>query len=250
MLKRHQKLKAIKVRKPYVPKIVISSDNTNSNALKALANNLGDKVGYKVWRVRPARVGRRIAVPFLGGIDKVQQFAAFTRGNVAAPKHTLRRGDFGNFDYKRVVARVLTNSSEGRGIRVFEKDDPNPPQAPLYTEYIPKKKEFRVHVWNNKVIDVIEKRKKLGHSGDRDDFVRNTANGYVFCRTGVVEPNGIRDLGIAAVRALSRNYGAVDIVWNEKMNKCFVLEVNSRPGMEGTTVEKYAQAILQGINHS
>jgi len=37
-------------------------------------------------------------------------------------------------------------------------------------------------------------------------------------------------------------------IWSEKQNKCFVLEVNSRPGMEGTTVEKYAAAIIKGLN--
>ena len=145
-----------------------------------------------------------------------------------------------------MVARTLTNSSEGRGITIFNKGD-IPPLAPLYTEYIPKKKEFRVHVWSNEVIDVSEKRKKSGYTEERNTQVRNTANGYVFCRNGVVEPDGMRQLALDAVAALGRTYGAVDIIWNEKRNMCYVLEVNSRPGMEGTTVEVYANAILKGI---
>lgn len=236
-----------KIRRPAgPPKIVVCSPNTKSNALKALANKLGEKLGYRVYRVTPDRVKRRIPVHFHNGVDKVEQFQRFREGKLSAPKHCLEPSGIADFSFKRVVARTLTNSSEGRGIVVFEKGE-TPPRAPLYTEYIPKKKEFRVHVWNNEVIDVVEKRKRRNHSGERDDYVRNTANGYVFCRDNIIEPADIRDLALGAVRAINRTYGAVDIVWTEKLNKCFVLEVNSRPGMEGTTVEKYANAILKGL---
>jgi D-alanine-D-alanine ligase-like ATP-grasp enzyme len=36
------------------------------------------------------------------------------------------------------------------------------------------------------------------------------------------------------------DFGAVDIIYNAKRNECYVLEVNTAPGLEGTTVEKYA----------
>lgn len=227
-------------------KIALVSENTKSRGLKALANSLSQKVGYRVYRVTPPRVRNRIGICFNRGIDKRNQFQRFTNSSVNCPRYTLNRDSISRFDSKWVVARTLTNASEGRGITIFNKDD-TPPPAPLYTEYISKKKEFRVHVWNNEVIDVAEKRKKKGYEADRNTKIRNTANGYVFCRTGVVEPNGIRQLALDAVSALDRTYGAVDIIWNEKRDKCYVLEVNSRPGMEGTTVEKYANAILRSV---
>lgn len=227
-------------------KIVLVSENTKSRGLKALANSLSQKVGYRVYRVTPNRIRNRVPVSFSLGIDKRTQFSRFRQAEVASPQFSLFSNGVTQFDSKWVVARTLTNASEGRGITIFNKDD-TPPPAPLYTEYISKKKEFRVHVWNNEVIDVAEKRKKKGYEADRNTKIRNTANGYVFCRTGVVEPNGIRQLALDAVSALDRTYGAVDIIWNEKRDKCYVLEVNSRPGMEGTTVEKYANAILRGV---
>ena len=227
-------------------KIVLVLHNVKSRGLKALANKLSEKVGYHVYRVTPARVRRRIPIYFCSGIDKREQFQRFAGHGVCSPNYTLRSDGIAEFDGSRVVARTLTNSSEGRGITIFNKGD-IPPLAPLYTEYIPKKKEFRVHVWNNEVIDVSEKRKKSGYAEERNTQVRNTANGYVFCRNGVVEPDGMRQLALDAVAALGRTYGAVDIIWNEKRNMCYVLEVNSRPGMEGTTVEIYANAILKGI---
>lgn len=229
-----------------MPKLVISSPNIKSRALKELANELSNRVGYRVFRVAPSNVRRRKAIAFLSGIDKVVQFAKFMDAGVSSPKHAVTVDGINDFNFKRVVARTLTNSSEGKGIIIFDKGT-TPPRAPLYTEYVPKKKEFRVHVWDSKVIDIVEKRRRRGL--EKTEFqVRNTANGYVFCRDGVSPPADASSVALAAVKALGRTYGAVDIIWNEKQDKCFALEVNSRPGMQGTTVKKYADAILGGIN--
>jgi hypothetical protein len=235
------------VKRPRValpPKLVLVAHRTGGLGLRALANNLSEKVGYYVYRVTPNRVGSRVAGgPFMAGFDKIHQLTRFRDAGVSCPPFVVRAADVGSIDTKRIVARKLVNASEGRGIVVFEKGE-TPPPAPLYVGYIVKKKEFRVHVFNNEVIDVAEKRKRRGYEQERDSFVRNTANGYVFCRTAIIEPTDLRPLALSAVQALGRSYGAVDIIWNEKQNKCFVLEVNSRPGMEGTTVEKYSNAIL------
>ncbi len=230
-----------------MPKIVLVSPNTKSTALKNLANELTKRVGYKVWRVTPDRVKKRIPIQFQGGIDKIQQLAAYTRSGVSAPSYCTRLADVQNLECKQVVVRALTSSSEGRGITIVNKEDCTQ-QAPLYTAYIPKKKEFRVHVWDNRVIDIQEKRRRSG--GENKEFqVRNTANGYVFCRADVRPPDDVAPTALAAVQALGRRYGAVDIIWNEKQNKSFVLEVNSRPGMQGTTVTKYADAIMEGVRN-
>lgn len=224
-------------------KIVLCSHNVRSNALRELASELSQRLGYKVWRVTPDRVCTRKPIMFLGGIDKVVQLQAYHQNNVAAPAFCTNIAAVPHMECKQVVVRTLTNSSEGRGIVIKDRDECDV-VAPLYTAYIPKKKEFRVHVWDNKVIDVVEKRRRRGL--DKKEFqVRNTANGYVFCRDGVVEPDDCRSLALAAVQALGRSYGAVDVIWNEKQNKCFVLEVNSRPGMTGTTVRRYADAIME-----
>ena len=39
----------------------------------------------------------------------------------------------------------------------------------------------------------------------------------------------------------------VDIIYNAKEDKCYCLEVNTAPGIEGTTCVSYATAILQGM---
>lgn len=225
-----------------MPRLVISSPNIRSNALLLLSRELSRRVGYTVWRVTPDRVAGRTPIIFNHGIDKISQFRAFHSAQVAAPAFATRLEEARRLPGDRVVCRATTTGSEGAGITIVEKESLNQ-QVPLYTQYIRKKKEFRVHVWNHEVIDVQEKRRKEGTDGDSK--VRNTANGYVFCRNDVVAPTGCFDLALGAVRALGRRDGGVDIIWNKQLNQCYVLEVNSRPGMEGTTVVKYAEAIVR-----
>jgi glutathione synthase/RimK-type ligase-like ATP-grasp enzyme len=113
----------------------------------------------------------------------------------------------------------------------------------VYTLYRKKKKEFRVHVFQDQVVAVLEKRRKKGTTGDTK--IRNTANGYVFCREDVTEPEGIRELALKASKVTSSDFKGVDIGYNEKLNQLFVIEVNSAPGMEGTTINDYIEAILK-----
>lgn len=227
-------------------RLVVVPNNMGSRGAKALAGTLSQKLGYRVLRVRPERVGRRIPFMFRSGLDKLTQFQRFANANVSSPEFTTDRSVAAGWcvDGITVVCRTLLRSSEGRGIVVAEREDQLVP-ARLYTKYVKKKKEFRVHVLNGQVIDVQEKRKRKDHPNDRDTRVRNVANGYVFCREGLVEPAGLRELASQACAALGYNLGAVDIVFNERSNTCFVLEVNATPGMEGTTLEKYSNAIIQ-----
>jgi glutathione synthase/RimK-type ligase-like ATP-grasp enzyme len=225
-------------------RLVLVPQNFGSRSAKALAEVLSEKLGKMVYRVRPDNLKGRIAFQFREGTDKLTQFRRFHENNVSCPEFTtdtsVARGWAGE---GAVVCRTLLRGSEGRGIVVAEAPD-QIVAAPLYTRYTKKRKEFRVHVFNGEVIDVQEKRKRQDHDGDRDTRIRNTANGYVFCRENVVEPEGLRALALSAVQALGYNMGAVDVGWNERDNRCFVLEVNSTPGMEGTTLQKYADAII------
>lgn len=146
----------------------------------------------------------------------------------------------------RVLERSLLRGSGGRGIRVVEPGS-DLGVAPLYVKYVKKRKEFRVHVVNGQVIDCQEKRRRRGAT-DRVPFIFNYDNGYVFCRDDVRLPDGAGDLAVAAVAALGLSFGAVDIIWNEKHNQCYVLEVNTAPGLEGQTVVNYVNAFTGIIN--
>ena len=234
----------------YSKSFYIAVDPVGSKFAKAIQSAVKEKVTNKVFRVdhRRAvtrqRLGRRVFFVTPTTLNKIQQFQRFKENNVSCPNFTTNPNAVDQLGSKTVFARTLVNSTNGRGIVEFEVGKDATPRAPLYTEYIPKKAEYRVHVFGNTVIDIQQKRKKRGFEQERDTRVRNMANGYVYCRDGISPPDGIGELAVKAVRAVGYQYGAVDIVFNEKNNRLAVLEVNSRPGLLGTTLNNYRDALV------
>jgi hypothetical protein len=224
-----------------------------SKFARALQQQLREEVVNQIYRrstIKKLKGGRSRAafqvVPKT--LNKIEQFVKFQQNNISCPKAAVTIGGARNLNCKTLFARTLINSTNGRGIIEFESSSDIYPRAPLYTEYIPKKAEYRVHVFNGEVIDIQQKKKKRGFDGDRDTRVRNCANGYCYTRDAILPPDGIHSLAIAAVAAVGYQYGAVDIVYNEKRNQCFVLEVNSRPGLMGTTLQRYSEALIKAFN--
>lgn len=229
-------------------KIDIITPLIGSKFVKTLRNELEAQYNVRVFRRHtPKRLHtNRIREHFsitTNPLNKIEQFTRFTRFQISCPRFALNSEDARKLGAKTLFARTLINSTNGRGIVEFEGTNPQYPRAPLYVEYVPKKAEYRFHVFNNKIIDVQQKKKKREFERDRDTRIRNLNNGYVYCRDNIVPPAGADKLAIAAVAALGYQYGAVDLIYNEKQNKCFVLEVNSRPGLMGTTLDKYVTAI-------
>lgn len=150
---------------------------------------------------------------------------------------------------KVVVCRTKLNGHSGAGIIVAAREE-DVVDAPLYTQYIKKKYEYRVHVAFGEVIDIQAKRKRTEFEGEVDYAIRNHERGWVYCRENIVEPTGLREQAIQAILTLGLDFGAVDIIYNEHQNKCYVLEVNTAPGLEGTTVEKYTNAFAEFLNRA
>lgn len=174
-------------------------------------------------------------------IVKYLAFEAFRDHGILCPEWTRKRSIAQQWSNENEIVFARTASHHGgRGIEIIH-PGMEVPEADLYTKYIKKKKEFRVHVFRGNVIDVTEKRKKKGI--DACQYVRSHSRGWVFCRKNLVEPDGLRDVAIAAVNALGLDFGAVDIIYNEFRNKLYVLEVNTAPGLEKTTLEAYKNAI-------
>jgi glutathione synthase/RimK-type ligase-like ATP-grasp enzyme len=236
----------------YSKAFYIAVDPVGSKFARAIQGSVRSKVANKVLRVSQQRAVSKVrkgrscfqVTPYV--LNKIQQFQKFSEHGVSAPAWTTDRQKATELGSKVVFCRTLINSTGGRGIvEVNLEAGQQLVQAPLYTAYIPKKAEYRLHVFGDKVIDIQQKKKKREfNTEERDTRVRNLHNGYVYCRDNVVPPAGIKELAINAVKAVGYKYGAVDIIYNEKLNKCFVLEVNSRPGLMGTTVENYAEALV------
>jgi len=225
-------------------KFRLVSKKLGSNSLKALQQGLSTKLGYKVFRSKATHSNRENLV-YGDCKDKLFQYQWFQANQVPGLPFTTDKEVVQQWlqDGHTVFARTLTRASEGKGIVVLSDESPIV-TAPVYTQYRKKKREYRVHIFKDQVVQVLEKRKKKDFNEDRDTRIRNTANGYVFCSDGVVEPVGIRELALAASKVTNSDFRGVDIGFNEKLNELFVIEVNSAPGIQGTNVDRYIQAIV------
>lgn len=229
----------------------------NSQSARQLAEMLTERLGYKVWRGLPMagrlninwgskRVGDG---PWLNAPkfcanarDKRKAFELWSLNGVPCVPHTKTKAVAESWlkAGKTVFARTAGGQA-GSGIQVIEPGD-RLPEAQLYTQYVKKRKEFRVHVFRDQVLTVLEKRKKRGV--EADPLIRSHHRGWVFCQQDIVEPDGLRVLAVDAIRTLGLDFGGVDIIWNEFKNQCYVLEVNTAPGLEGKTLELYTDALL------
>jgi hypothetical protein len=145
-----------------------------------------------------------------------------------------------------IYCRTSLTSHSGGGI-VIAKNILDLVEAPLYTLGTKHKYEYRVHVFRESVIDVQQKKRRLNWTGG-DTGIRNHSNGYVYARADINYPVEIEQAAIQAVKILGLDFGAVDIGYRERDNKVFLFEVNTAPGLTGTTLVKYAQAFKDYLN--
>ena len=144
--------------------------------------------------------------------------------------------------------RTLLSASEGRGIVVAKTQD-EVVRAPLYTKGIHQVEgEYRVHVFKGEVIDYVKKMRMNSARIEAEEIahnplIRNHANGYIFGREGVRQCPEVCQAALYAIEDLELDFGAVDVVKSSYSGKGFVLEVNTAPGLEGSTVVSYCNAI-------
>lgn len=143
-----------------------------------------------------------------------------------------------------IYCRTLLNSNSGRGI-VIANTKRELVRAPLYTIKTKHKHEYRVHVFKGKVLDVQQKKKKFNLSLHQKTShgIRNHSSGWVFARADVSPPSELLDICVDAINLLGLDFGAIDIGHRVRDNKFFLFEVNTAPGLDGTTLDKYVNAI-------
>ena len=149
-------------------------------------------------------------------------------------KHLIEIGDI-------IYCRSTITGHSGRGI-VIASNSNELINAPLYTVKTKHKDEYRVHIFKGEVLDVQKKKKRNGFVGSSTG-IRNHSNGWVYARSDVAIPDMLCPIAIQAVNLLGLDFGAVDIGHRVIDNKFFVFEVNTAPGLEGTTLDKYSNAI-------
>ena len=173
---------------------------------------------------------------------KLKTFKALQQAEVATPKFytTLDEAE----PTTMLVARTTLTGHSGEGIHVATTQEQI--QAPLYSEFINKKYEYRAIVCANTVVDFKQKLKKRDWEPERDKYVWNHDNGYVFARNDVRKPEQIDTLAIAAMQALNLTYGAVDII-EDRQGNLYILEINTAFGLENTTIGLFGNKLKEHI---
>lgn len=162
------------------------------------------------------------------------------------PEFWTNRSDIPEDAYP-VVCRTVLNGHSGEGI-VIANDESELVNAPLYTKYIKKKDEYRIHVGTTNQIISVQRKARRRDTPDEDVnwLIRNHKNGFVFVRNGVVPPEVVTAAAIRALDATGLDFGAVDVIYHERENRAYVLEVNTAPGLEGSTVNDYVKYFKKG----
>jgi glutathione synthase/RimK-type ligase-like ATP-grasp enzyme len=144
-----------------------------------------------------------------------------------------------------VYCRTILTGHSGNGIIIADSPE-QVVNALLYTKATKAKYEYRVHVFRNKIIDFQQKKRKENHEGGIRG-IRNHVNGWIYARNDITLPILVEQESIKAVNALGLDFGAVDIGYRQSDNTAFLYEVNTAPGLHGTTLEKYVAAFKEII---
>ena len=147
-----------------------------------------------------------------------------------------------------LVCRTLRKGHSGAGIVMADTVDQLVP-APLYTQYIKKSEEYRVHVFDGQVIDIQQKRRKLNVPDDEVNWrVRNIAGGFIYARENITLHPSAMEIALECMTHTGLDFGAVDVIWNHHQSRAYVLEINSAPGLEGQTLTSYVNALRNFTN--
>ena len=150
-----------------------------------------------------------------------------------------------------VVCRLLLQGHSGAGIHIAEVGEGIPDDNyKLYTKYVKKAAEYRVHVAGGHVLLVSQKRTRHEYEdGEPNRRVRSYANGWIFSVHDVDEKDKVNQAALDVMAACNLDFGAVDVVYNQHYDKAVCLEINTAPSLEGnTTLEKYTE-FFESILH-
>lgn len=236
-----------------------------SRGAKALANALGGRVLKRKGSKYRFREGDLIInwgasdCPFKGrnvanqpdaiepASNKLKCFQLMQEAGVSIPRFWTNKDEIPD-DAFPVMCRTKLQAHSGEGIVVAERRD-QLVNAPLYTQYMKKKDEYRVHVIRKpgvaeSIIAFTQRKAKRHDVQDANFMVRNLANGFVYV-VGENPPALVLTEATKALESTDLAFGAVDVIWNEHQQKAYVLEINTAPGLEERTAEAYAEVFKE-----
>jgi hypothetical protein len=172
-------------------------------------------------------------------IDKIKFFKKLAGTSLVPPVAFSQAEAKANLSYP-IVCRTLTDDSDGHGIVIADKDAQVVP-AKLYTQYIDKTSEYRIHMGRNQLgqLVVICRQKKYlseDFTGDKRIWTGGQCK-FSYIETAVGPVIAVAKAAFEQFPELT--FGAFDIVYNNSTEEAYVLEINSAPMMNTDTTKAY-----------
>lgn len=185
------------------------------------------------------------SIPVDYASNKLKFFDQMSEYDVSIPSYTRDKGVALNWVEGgcNVVCRSVLNGHSGQGITIATRED-ELVDVPLYVKYIPKKDEYRVHFgdFGKRILDIQRKGRDKNVADDDVNWqVRNLAGGFIYMREGIVCPEKVLTVAKECAKISGLNFGAVDVIYNKKHDQAYALEINTAPGLMGTTLERYVE---------
>lgn len=154
-----------------------------------------------------------------------------------------------------IVVRQRLTAHSGEGIELLlapneNEDIPEVPEAPLYTKYIKKQDEYRVHIIKGVITDIQRKARNLNLSGSVTNYqIRNYSNGFIFVRNNLSVPDEVINQCHKAFIASGLDFGAIDVIWNNHRKAAYILEINTACALKSRiSLSRYADAFKRISN--
>lgn len=127
----------------------------------------------------------------------------------------------------------------------------NKSNCTFFTKYIPKLWEFRVHIFNNTIIGVERKTPKEKDNNEEavnkeflNYHIRSNKNGFCYTMHTKETPQDVLNQATAATRSMDDfSFGAVDLIYNKKQNKAFVIGFNLKPLLNEDMMKSYTKMV-------
>lgn len=117
-----------------------------------------------------------------------------------------------------------------------------------FTNYIPTKAEYRVHVFNGEIIKISQKvEDEESDEPNVVPWIRNHGHGHIFVNPRRTLSSSDSSLAIEAVTNLGLNFGAVDLIVSDD-GFPYVLEVNTAPALGDNSLDVYVNKFKEILN--
>lgn len=180
------------------------------------------------------------------GVNKLKQYEFFKANDIPHAPFSTKIEDAKKWlkNGHAVVCREFIKSQKGNGLHVAG-SEAELVEAKVYTKYMKKKREFRVNLFKHKVVNI---REKLGKADKY--FIATTGNGYTttHVKSPISNEAYLRSIAEQASMVSTSDFIGVDVGYNQFYDEYFVLEVNSGPSIEGSSVAEFVQAMKEAAN--